>query len=238
MGLSKITIKQNNTKVSLSAKGESLDELCEKALKVFNGVYNDKQYIKKTNEYRLAKEKPIAPVQDRSTRVNNDRLPNIVNLNDFEMQDAKTESARIRCPHCGQAFCAIACDILMARDIKDEKSDFEFVTSVEDKTKYENIKFDPEKMNILDYYSDIINAINKKTYDVAITKETIITCPVCGSEDNAEKWFQAWDEKEKFFGLNDICDICGGEVEHSIMPNGSHDKCTKCGFEMNTGGTK
>lgn len=235
MGLNKITIRRNNTKVSMSAKGETLDELCEKALKVFGAVYDQKEPEKHEVNIvpQIKKETDgIADKQKWTTRTTNDRLPNIVNLDDFNIQNAETEMARIRCPHCGQAFCGIAHNTLMARDVTDKDSSFEYVSDVESEEDYESIRFNAAVgMNIRDYYDDLIKAISKDTIDIVIESDTKILCPVCSKANRAEEWNKAWKEPEKYFGLNDICNICGGEVEHYFDQKGSHDKCVVCGFE-------
>lgn len=235
MGLSKITIRKNNVKVSLSAKGETLDQLCEKALNVFDAVYDRESPMKtgKKTVSQSSKEKSEPKEQEWTTRTTNERLPNIVNLNDFKLEKAETETTNMRCPHCGQSFCAVTCGMLMVKDIKKPERGFNCIKEINDDSDFEDILFHEDTMDIRDYYDDMVKAaaLGDDDDDFVVDENAMVVCPICGNSDRTKQWMLAWREKEKFFGLNDICDLCGGEVEHVIEPEGPHGKCIKCGME-------
>ncbi len=168
-----------------------------------------------------------------------ERLPNsnVVDLSTLDIKKAVTESALVRCPHCGQSHALIIKDNGFLYLLRHRYSDDTFIVVKE-------VPVDSlDELNNLCYHGT--DAIDKDAYflelqgypaldaeDFAVNNNTELFCPVCKRSATFLDWKRAYERKHDFFEYDYICPACGGECmmdAQSERDGVDMVVCTACG---------
>ena len=251
-------LRIENGKIGITAAGLS-DSLSREQVTNITGTMFD--MIKMIHSYenteceKIAIPEQIVTVKEEVSKavrdIQNDRpafrkrLPNnIVDVKDLTIEQAVTEKALVRCPHCGQSHVLAVHSnnhVYMMRKFYSVGGNDEFRIIAEfdslTQTELVNMCCTPSTDRKA-YFEDIqsIKMIDDK--DFAVDNETEIFCPVCCTSDNFEAWKDAYQSPLKYFEHDKICDACGGEKLERLRKLGeetpSHKtmyQCDSCGLE-------
>lgn len=164
-----------------------------------------------------------------------DRIPNIEDDENVKVQKPKLDKALVRCPHCGQGFSAIVKINNEEMRLMIKKGDEFKTTKTIIKTTEELEKMlCPESISKKDYYDDLMNAteVVEEEKDIFVDLDTILICPCCHEKDRFSEWKNAFESPEQYFEYDNICDICGGEVDAVVTKEGMSFICSKCKTEI------
>ena len=163
-----------------------------------------------------------------------ERIPNTIESDTVKVQQPKLDKTLVRCPKCGQGYCAIV-------KINEEEMRLMVKKGGEFKTTKTVIKTDAELNDMLcpdtvdkkDYYDDIMSVaeVLEDEKDMFVDLDTKLICPCCHTDNNFSEWKKAFDTPELYFDYSDVCDICGGEVETVVTGKGSKKVCNTCNTE-------
>ena len=186
----------------------------------------------------------VKDIQDRPTF--RKRLPNnVIDVKDLTIEQAVTEKALVRCPHCGQSHVLAVHSnnhVYMMRKFYPaaaEDAEFRIIAEFDSLTQTElvNMCCKPTTDRKA-YFEDIQSMKMIDDKDFAVDNETEIFCPVCCTSDNFETWKDAYQSPLKYFEHDKICDACGGEKLERLRKLGeeapSHKtmyQCDSCGLE-------
>ena len=241
----KIKLEQNDFKFEFETPKDVGETFAHKAVSVFYSLIND-------TKAEIPSELPAEPLRPTIVQTHTerpafrDRLPNnIVDVKDLTIEQAVTENALVRCPHCGQAHVLAVNSgnrIYMMRKFYAAASQDEFriIAEFDSLTNDDFInmccKPDTDRKA---YFEDIqsIKMIDDK--DFAVNNETEVFCPVCCISDNFECWKDAYQNPLKYFECDKICDACGGEKIEKLVANPEHThpthrtvyECDICGLQ-------
>ena len=158
------------------------------------------------------------------------KIPNnSINLSELTFKKAVTENVLVRCPHCGQSHAIIVCDsdgnYLMIRNF--EKNEFSIISSFNSKEQLKGIYFDKDKMKMEDYVSDLQNLLSneQKDKDFLLGEDSSILCPFCQEVNSFSHWKEAYEKPVEFFGSEEICSYCGGELVKTPGDTGKETYC-------------
>jgi hypothetical protein len=186
----------------------------------------------------------VKDIQDRPAF--RKRLPNnVVDVKDLTIEQAVTENALVRCPHCGQSHVLAVHSnnhVYMMRKFYSATAgndEFRIIAEFDSLTQSElvNMCCKPTTDRKA-YFEDIQSMKMIDDKDFAVDNETEIFCPVCCTSDNFETWKDAYQSPLKYFEHDKICDACGGEKLERLIKLGedipSHKtmyQCDSCGLE-------
>lgn len=188
------------------------------------------------NEPELAI-KAMTPVvtPERDTHIIRPRIPNnIVDIKDLTIENAVTENALVRCPHCGQAHALAVTSnnriYMMRRNYA--KNEFGIIVDFEslDSKAFMNMCCKPETNRKL-YFEDLQKMTFMTDTDFAVTNETEVFCPVCCQSSTFIEWKEAYENPLQFFETEHLCDACGGEKVEKLIKNHKVYQCDACGLQ-------
>ena len=162
-----------------------------------------------------------------------DRLPNnVVNLEELTVKQAVTEKALVRCPRCGQSHCvAVSADNKVYVLEKDFHAQ-EFVVIAEFDSFSSNglisMCYKPN-MDKFDYFTDLqsVNALTNK--DFVVENHSEMFCPVCCESNSFIRWKEAYQKPIEFFEVENVCDVCGGDIIEKVSKQETIQQCECCG---------
>ena len=242
-------IKYKDDRVEISIKGINknsilVDEELNSVLKIIE-ILRDSNGEIKTGLTNIIKEKKKNKIENKKEDnikedrpVVRDRLPNQVDLSEYEIKSAVTTEPMIRCPHCGQSSKAIVhIDnefYYIRKSKKKNKETFDTIMVMQSKEEVDNI-IKPEGSDILDYHHDIMDVkipSKLKNTDLNVDNNTELLCPICNETKKFNEWTDAYNNPLDYFETDMLCDICGGEAVEKI----NKDKtkviiCECCGYE-------
>lgn len=233
-----ISIKNiNKNSILVDSELNSVVKIIE-ILRDFNGEIRTglTNIIKDTKQEE--KEIKTKDVKDNERPVVRERIPNKVDLSDYEIKSAVTTEPMIRCPCCGQSSKAIVHidnEFYYLRKSKNKnKETFDTIMVMQSEEEVNNI-IKPEDSDILDYHHDIMDIkipSKLKNTDLNVDNNTELLCPICNETKKFNEWVDAYNNPLDYFETDMLCDICGGEAVEKI----NKDKtkviiCECCGYE-------
>ena len=241
----KVLIKAKGINIKLEGECD-IKDLCEQAHDLYIRTLNYNNiphngpveieipsFFKKDFKAIEAREEPHKEKElSRNFREESDMAKkNIVDLNNYKIEQASTEDVLVRCPECGQDFVTVyidpsSCndDVLLVRHGKE----FLVVDTVLDKDLAKVEK--PEGSSFKDYYHDLICADTIKDTNVNLNGKCLLYCPICKNSHSFSDWLNAYIKPEEYFEYDNICDVCGGEMVEKITgENKSELVCDVCG---------
>ena len=218
------------------------DEL-ESVVKIINLFKDFKTPMKEllsTTVQKPAEERQSSVANNDDRPVIRDRIPNQVDLSEYEIKQAVTQEPMIRCPECGQSSKAIVRindteNYLLRKVTKNNKKTFETVMALESEEAITNM-LKPEDANIMDYHNDIMKIKQNKKLkgtDLNVSNETKIQCPCCHKINPFSKWVDAFKDPLLFgFETENLCEVCGKEAVKAIDENKNEIiQCEYCGYK-------
>ena len=243
-----IHYKNNGVKIVLSNLPDSVlrDKEEQEALKsmikdLISSLEIEKEKnISNNNITKLETKESKRPVNDDRPVIRG-RVPNKIDLSEFNITNAEVKEYGIRCPECGQSSKAIVMlgldgDYYLRKENKNGKETYEAILKLENDEIDQMCK--KEDVDPLVYHKDIMEIKQAKELrgkDINIDKHTNIKCPCCGNIDLYSLWIKAYEEPlEVGFESDNLCDICGGEAVDYIDKDKKHSyKCEVCGYIKN-----
>ncbi len=188
----------------------------------------------------LQQTRPSQP--ERTTFHVRERIPNnVVNLDDLTIKQAVTKSALVRCPRCGQAHALILRDghtlYVMRRNFVEDE--FVIVTNFDDlDTKmtdaYTLSDSNTTPQTKLKFFHKLQGMMPCEEKDFNVDNDTEIFCPVCCKSSSFHYWKDAYENKEKYFEHQYVCNVCGGECDIDMDKEGNNGHlvvCSDCGHK-------
>ncbi len=234
----KLSIQQGNTTFSLeldsnysSNDKDTIKDLIAFISKEIFGYKESTPTITQAIQKSLPKERTTFRIRDR--------LPNyVVNLEDLTIKQAVTKSALVRCPHCGQAHAIMLSDnhmmYVMRRNFG--TNEFETVASFDEtdskQVMDDYIASDTTPESKLTFFLKLQQLFPQENKDFGVDNDTEIFCPVCCRSDSFYNWKDAYENKQKYFEHQYVCNVCGGEcdIDMSRQENGKDLViCEDCG---------
>lgn len=230
-----ISIKNVNNNAILTS--EELNSIV-KIINLLKDIKTPMEELLPTMTPKPAKEQSLTTNDDRP--VIRDRIPNQVDLSEYEIKQAVTQEPMIRCPNCGQSSKAIVCisyteNYLLRKVTKNNKKTFETVMLLEDEDAINNI-LKPKNATAIDYHNDIMKIKQSKKLkdtDLNVSNETKLQCPCCHSVNKFSKWVDAFKDPLSFgFETENLCEVCGKEAVKTIDENKKEIiQCEYCGYK-------
>lgn len=160
------------------------------------------------------------------------RIPNEVDLSEYDIQKVLKEEAGIRCPNCGQSYVSILesnGDYIL---IRRNNNSFDPVIIMTEEETVHLLK--PQEASATDYHDDIYNIPSDASLmdsDVNVYKDTLLLCPCCNKKMSFIDWNEAYKyPQEAGLEYDNPCVICGGETSLVIEEDSKCLKCEECGF--------
>ena len=232
-----IFIKNANKNAILT--NDELDSVV-KIINILKGFKEPmRQYVAEATKSALPNPEKTKEIADERPVIR-DRIPNQVDLSEYEIKKAVTEEPMIRCPNCGQASKAIVRindteNYLLRKVTKNNKKTFETVMTLENEEAIINI-LKPKDANIIDYHNDIMKIKQNKKLkdtDLNVSNETKLQCPCCHKINTFSKWVDAFKDPLLFgFETENLCEVCGKEAVKAIDANKNEIiQCEHCGYK-------
>ena len=252
----KVSYSDDRLKFSIEASDENkLDDI----VKLIAAFGSNKSYISKENVEKfmesldldkssteLTYKEHINPeILNKDRPVVRKRLPNEIDLNDFDVQKAVTEEPGMTCPNCYQSsFLIVKTGVNSYYMRRTDASGYEVVCEFSNEEEISGMRFKGfETASITDYKSDIYKIKVSKSFkdkDIGININTEIMCPICGAIKKANEWMKCNKNPSEYGCYYDNpCIICGGETVEKILKNKQIKRtCEDCGHQITVKGGK
>ena len=211
------------------AASNAAKEVYEKYTQTSLGVISPKKVSEKPKKAVSGVSKPADEFKIR------ERLPNTIDAKELDIKQAVTENSLIRCPHCGQAHCAVFKDATMYYFMEKnyDTNSFDVICKSEKKEDME-LAFANANTDMQDYFADLQNALKSsiENIDIVVDNDSLITCPICSATTSFMNWKEAYDTPLHFFETEQLCDLCGGETVTKMKKKKAVVCCEKCKHEV------